>query len=371
MAPSALWDAIMAKNYYDTLGIKKEASADEIKQAYRKMSKELHPDKHKGEKEAENKFKEVNEAYEVLSNPQKKQMYDQFGSADMNGAGGFGGGTGSGGFDFSGFQNGDAVNFGDLFESFFGGAGGARGRRTEKGDDREVALTISFKETVTGSKKTIRIRKLGPCSHCSGSGAEPGSQVITCPDCSGTGQIVRTAQSFFGTVQQRVVCPRCGGSGKTPERACTKCEGEGRRAEDIDVTVDIPAGIDDGQTLRVRGEADAGRRGAPAGDLYVRIRVTPDERFEREGPDIRSSISIPVVDAVLGTEVEVQTVHEPITLKIPAGTQPDQVFRLKSKGIPVLSTSRYGDHYVTVHVEVPTKLSRKEKELLEEWKKLQ
>lgn len=362
----------MPSDYYKILGVERSASADDIKQAYRRMSKEWHPDKHKGDKKAEEKFKEINEAYEALNDPKKKQMYDQFGTTGTGagaGTGGFGGGFG--GFDFSDFQQaGGRVDFSDLFEGFFGGAGGRRARREERGGDREVELTIEFMQAVAGIRQQISIRKMNPCDQCGATGAEKGSELVTCKECGGTGQIVRTSQSFFGAVQQAFVCPKCKGSGKVPEKACKKCSGEGRISETATVTIDIPAGIDDGQTLRVRGEGDAGRQGTPAGELYVHIRVRPDPRFTREGDDIQTSIKITVPDAILGTEAAVETVTGSTQLKIPAGTQSGQVFRIKHKGMPVLNTSRFGDHYVTVVVEVPSKLSREERRLVEEWRQI-
>ena len=357
----------MAKDFYAVLGLSKSASSEDIKKAYRTLSKELHPDKHKGEKEAERKFKEVNEAYEVLGNPEKKKRYDQFGSADGMG-GGFGGG-GNGGFDFSGFQN--AGGFGDIFESFFGGGGGSAGAgREERGADKEIELTIHFADVVTGLQQKISLRRLRTCATCKGSGAQPQSKVVTCQECSGTGQITRSAQSFFGTIQQRFVCPKCRGAGRIPESPCGTCRGEGRVGDTSEVEVNIPSGIDDGQTLRLRGEGDAGRAGTHAGDLYVHIRVRPDPRFERDGSDVRSVSSLPALDAILGVELSVETVHGPVTLKIPDGTQPDQVFRLKGKGLPVLHSQKTGDHYVTVRVEIPKKLSHEERKILEEWNKV-
>ncbi len=359
----------MARDFYEVLGVPRSASQDDIKKAYRKLSKELHPDKHKGEKEAEQKFKEVNEAYETLSDTKKKQMYDQFGSADANGAGA--GAGGFNGFDFSGFQGGERVDFSDIFESFFGGRGGAARPREERGADLEVEMTIDLAEAVSGVKRSVNIRHLKKCDVCGGSGTEPGTSMQTCTECNGTGQVTRTAQSFFGTIQQRAICPRCGGGGKVPEKACHKCDGEGRYSATEPLDVDVPAGIHDGQSLRIRGEGDAGHRGATAGDLYVHIHVRPDPRFERDGDDVRSVLELNAVDAILGTEADVDTVHGTMTLKIPEGTQPGQVFRLKSKGMPVLSTSRSGDHYVTVKIKIPTKLSRAERKLIEEWKALQ
>ena len=356
----------MSKDYYGVLGLAKGASADDIKQAYRKLSKELHPDKHKGDKKAEDRFKEVNEAYEVLGNPEKKQRYDQYGSAD--GRAGFGG-AGPGGFDFSGFSGGNAGNFADIFESFFGG-GGRGGAREEHGADREMEMTIDLQDIVAGVRKTVTVTKLVSCDTCKASGAEPGSSKITCKECGGTGQVTRSAQSFFGTIQQRFVCPKCRGSGKVPEKPCRTCGGEGRREERTELTIDIPAGIDDGQTLRMRGQGDAGRQGTQAGDLYVHVRVRPDARFQRDGTDIHNTFVIPVQDATLRTTITVPTLHGDVTLKVPEGTQPGQVFRLKGKGVPKLNTTRMGDHYVTVQIEIPKKLSRAERKLLEEWRDL-
>ncbi len=363
----------MARDPYDVLGVPKSASADQIKQAYRKLSKELHPDKHKGDKAAEEKFKEVNKAYEILSDPQKKQAFDQFGEAGVNGGAGFGGGGGGfGGFDFSGFQQqGGRMDFGDIFDTFFGGGGGRRAKPDNQGSDREVEITLTLLEAVQGGERTITVRLLRSCSACKGTGAKEGSKLEICKECGGAGSVTRRSQSFFGMVQQTVICPACHGSGKVPEKKCSSCDGEGRRAEDATITFDIPAGIDDGQRLRLRGQGDAGRQGGPAGDLYVRIRVKEDSRFVRDGADVRSSFSISVPDAVLGTEIQVETVNGPVTLKIPAGTQSGQEFRIKGKGIPVLGSSKHGDHYVTVTVEIPGKISKEEKRLLEEWRALQ
>lgn len=331
------------------------------------MSKKWHPDKHKGDKSAESKFKEINEAYEVLGNAKKKQSYDQFGTAG-------GSGGGQGGFDFSGFNGGDFGDLGSIFETFFSGAqrGGQGARRQrERGNDLQTEVTIDFAESVSGVQKKISLRRLRTCQHCSGSGAEPGTAVKDCPDCNGTGQVTRTAQSFFGTIQQSYVCQTCGGRGKIPEKPCTKCRGEGRTGDSSDLTIDIPAGIHDGQTLRVSGQGEAGPHGAAAGDLYVGIRVKQDKRFERENDDIHTSLTLSVTDAILGTQVDVDTVQGRVSLKIPEGTQPGQVFRIKGKGMPVLNTGRFGDHFVKVEVEIPKKLSKKERKLVEELKELQ
>ena len=357
----------MAKNYYDILGLQKNASPDDIKQAYRKISKELHPDKHKGDKAAEQKFKEVNEAYEVLGNAKKKQQYDQFGTTG-NGQGGFQGGQGFGGFDFSGFTEGG--NFSDIFESFFGGAR-AGAQREERGGDREMNLSIELSDVLKGVTKTVRVERNRSCETCGGSGAEKGSELMRCTECGGTGQVEQQTQSFFGMIRQRFVCPKCRGSGKVPEKPCKECKGEGRKPVQEDLRIDVPAGIEDGQSLRLRGEGDAGRQGKSAGDLYVHVHVKEDQRFVREGTDVRTTATISAVDAILGTEIDVETLQGFVRLRIPEGTQPNQVFRLKSKGLPLLNSSRMGDHYVTVEVEIPKKLSRAERKILEEWKSLE
>lgn len=360
----------MAKDYYDVLGLPHGAPLEEVKKTYRTLSKELHPDKRKGDKEAERRFKEVNEAYEVLGNPEKKKMYDQFGAAGPGG-GGPGFGQGFGGFDFSTFTEGD-LDLGDLFGSFFGGSmGRAQRTREERGEDRAVNVEMDLRDVLRGRRERFSAQHFRTCDSCGGSGVEPGASLVTCSVCGGTGQVTRTTRSFFGVIQQRSPCRQCGGSGNIPERPCAQCAGEGRVKNTEAITVEIPGGVQDGQTLRVRGKGEAGRRGAPAGDLYVTVRVRGDSRFTRDGDDIRSTLMLPVTDAILGTQVSVETVHGPVTLKIPEGTQPSQVLRLKGKGLPSLRGGRIGDHYVTVQVEVPEKLSREERKLLEEWRAMQ
>jgi len=349
----------MAKDYYQVLGLQRGASPEEVKKAYRRLSKELHPDKHKGDKSSEQRFKEVNEAYEVLKDPKKKQTYDQFGTADGPGMGGGGGG-------FSGFNTGDFSGFADIFENFFGG--GDRRKPSTQGEDIAFQLTLEFQDAVTGGDRELTIQKMVACADCSGTGTEKGSKLVQCSECGGTGQVSRRQQSFFGTIAQRFVCPQCSGSGEVPEKACGSCHSQGRKEEKVRVTVHIPAGIHDGQTLRIRGEGNAGKQGARAGDLYLHVVLQPDSRFLREGDDIRSEVLLPVVDVLLGTQIHVETVHGTVDLKIPEGTQPEQVFRLKGKGMPVAGSSRTGNHYVKVHVDIPKKLSRKERNLLEEWR---
>ncbi|MCA9371080.1 MAG: molecular chaperone DnaJ [Candidatus Peregrinibacteria bacterium] len=357
----------MARDYYSILGIEKSASAADIKKAYRNLSKQWHPDKHKGDKDAEAKFKEINEAYEVLGNEKRRKQYDTFGAAGGSG----GGGQGFGGFDFSGFQQGDFGGFGDIFETFFGGGAGGRGRtqRSQRGEDIQVRIAIEFAEVLHGCKKTIAISTFVSCTDCQGSGSQ-GGKTVSCSECGGTGQVVKTAQSFFGTIQQAMMCRACNGAGQVPEKPCTTCKAEGRVQQKREVTIDIPAGIDDGQTLRITGEGNAGKHGTPAGDLFVIIQVKPDARFERHGNDIHSIISIPVVDAILGTDISVPTVHGNVILSVPAGTQPKQVLRMKGKGLPQVSSSRMGDQYITINIDIPQKLSRQEKKLMEEWRKI-
>lgn len=355
----------MARDFYEILGVSKSASQDDIKSAYRKMSKELHPDKHKGDKSKEERFKEVNKAYETLGDAEKRKRYDQFGEAGAQGGFG-GGGQGFGGFDFSGFQQGDMGGFADMFGDLFGGQRAQQ--QTEEGGDLEVQISLPLKDVVGESERTFKVKKFITCDHCTGNGTEKGTHMKTCPECSGTGQVTRIAQSLFGRIQQRMLCPTCRGAGKIPEKPCKKCSGEGRVQESATVTVRIPAGIDNGQTLRVRGEGHAGRMKATSGDLYVHVRIEKDPRFAREGADIHGHVTVHVLDAILGTEVEVETLHGKVTLKVPESTQPGTVLRIKGKGLPVLSSSRHGDHFVEVHVEIPKKLSKSERKILEEWK---
>lgn len=350
----------MAKDLYATLGVDRNASAEDIKKAYRKMSKEFHPDKHKGDKAAETKFKEINEAYETLSNPERKRMYDQFGST--SGSPGGGGFEGFQGFDFNG------ADLGDLFGNFFGGRGG--GRQREEPIDQEVSITIDFMDAVRGVQLPIRLKRMAACDTCKGNGAQPGTKIVQCSVCSGTGQTDRVVNSFFGQIRQRSVCSNCRGSGKVLEKPCATCKGEGRVQEAANVTIDIPAGIDDGQTLRISGQGDAKRGGGATGDLYVRIRVTPDERFRRDHQDIYSDVAVPVIDALLGGTMEIDTVQGTTTIQIPEGMQPGLVLRIRGKGMPILGRNSHGDHYVTLAVDVPKKLSRKERKILEEWKEM-
>jgi molecular chaperone DnaJ len=354
----------MSSDFYATLGISSDASPQDIKKAYRRMSKELHPDKHKGDKAREQKFKEINEAYETLSDPAKRRTYDQFGKAGP-------GGAGAGGFDFSGFSGARPEDFGgfsDLFETFFGGSGQKASRQQQRGRDLEVRVRIAFMESVTGVQKKLSLERLIACADCSGSGAAKGSSLVTCIECAGTGQVTRTAQSFFGAIRQSVLCPKCSGSGKFPEKKCAGCDGEGRVRRKEEIDMDIPAGIDDGQTVRLRGYGEAGRNGSPSGDLFVHVEVTPDPRFARNGNDVYSARSITVPDAALGADLPVETVQGSVSLRIPPATQSGQVLRIRGKGMPHVHSKSHGDHYVTIEVRIPEKLSREERRILEEWR---
>lgn len=355
----------MAKrDYYEVLGIAKGASDDEIKRAYRKMAKKYHPDVNK-EADAEEKFKEVNEAYEVLSDPQKKAVYDQYGHAGLDGQGGAGGFGGFGGADFGGFE--------DIFGSFFGGGfGGGSQRRANtgprKGNDRFMQMRIDFMDAIFGKTETITIDLDEQCSHCHGSGAKSESDVETCPTCGGRGRVVTQQRTPFGMMQSESVCPHCNGTGKHVKVKCPECNGKGYEHKRVKLDIKIPAGINSGQQVRVPNKGELGVNGGPNGDLYIEIIVNRHKNFVREGNDIRISVPISSVDATLGCEVEVPTVYGDVNLKIPAGTQHGTQMRLKGKGVKSLRGVQ-GDQYVEIKVEIPTKLSREEKEIYEKLRK--
>jgi molecular chaperone DnaJ len=359
----------MAKDYYKILGVDKNASQDDIKKAFRKLAHEHHPDKQHGNEE---KFKEINEAYQVLGDPNKRAKYDQFGSAFEHGQAG-GGYQGFEGFrDFNNFTEGFNINMEDLGDMFggigdiFGFAGGQRKARAHRGHDIEVGVTIDFSESVFGTEKEIKIQKNAQCSHCHGNGIEPGAKVETCKTCGGKGQVTRVQRTIFGQMQVQTTCPDCGGEGKTYSQKCSKCHGSGVMKEAVDIKVKIPAGIDDGQSIRLAGQGEAGQKGGEYGDLYLRIRVVEDKRFERDGFDILSKAEIGFSLAALGGKIEVETVDGPVTMKIPEGTQSGTVFKLKGRGVTRLHGSGRGDHLVTVIVKTPTRLSRKQRDLLKE-----
>lgn len=358
------------RDYYEVLGVPKGASDDEIKKAFRRKAVELHPDKEGGD---EAKFKEVNEAYEVLKDSQKRQRYDQFGHAGVGGA--TGGGNpyeGFGGFGGQGqnihFDFGDMGGLGDIFGSFFGGGGSSqRTRRPARGRDVEMALDLDFEEAIFGVETEVKLNLNDTCDHCKGTTVEPGYELKTCATCKGSGQEVRVSQTIFGNIQQQVTCQTCQGRGKVPEKKCSVCAGSGVQRKDKNVKIKIPAGIDDGATIRLREYGEATANGAK-GDLYVHIRVKPHKTFTREGQLVLSKQHIDMVDAALGTEIEVMTVDGPVTMKVPAGTQSGTDFKLSGHGVPSLRSDARGAHIVTVLVDTPTKLSKKQQELLHDFK---
>lgn len=353
-------------DYYSTLGVPRTASEDDIKRAFRKLAHKYHPDKGTGD---EKKFKEINEAYQVLSNKEKRARYDHTGQDyHSQGQGGGPQGGGFGGFDFNGF-NGQGFDFGgsgfeDVFSDLFGGRMGGRGR-ARAGADIQVDVEISFEEMVHGAKREVRLRKLSECETCQGTGGKPGSKQSTCSQCQGAGQVRRTVQSIFGMMQQAVVCDRCQGQGKTYAEQCHTCHGVGRTQREETVSIDIPAGIADGQTLSLSGHGAAGEMGSQPGDLYVNVHVRPHKTLVRRGDDIVSQYAMSYTEATLGAKVPIETIEGEMIMKIPAGTQPGEVFRIKDKGVPHLQRYGRGDHLVSVTLTVPKKLSSEEKKHIE------
>jgi molecular chaperone DnaJ len=356
------------RDYYEILGASKNASPDELKKAFRSMAKKHHPDANPGDKHAEEKFKELNEAYEVLSDPQKKAAYDQFGHAGVaqGGPGGPGGQAQWGGGGAAGVDFGDI--FGDVFDDFFGGRGGGRGgaSRARAGSDLRYDLTLSFEQAAFGTTQDVKIRKMSACSTCNGSGAKPGSGHTTCSQCRGTGQ-VRVSQGFFSIAR---TCNRCGGEGEIPGKPCADCGGKGRLEKERTVTVKVPAGVDEGSRLRIRNEGEAGVKGGPSGDLYIFLHVGKHSFFERDGDDLHCEVPITFVQAALGCDVEVPTMTGTVKMKIPAGTQSGKVFRLREKGLKNPGHDGVGDQLVMVTVETPVNLNGKQKKVLEEFQSL-
>lgn len=351
------------RDYYEVLEIGREASDTDIKKAYRKLAKQYHPDVNPEDKSAEAKFKEVNEAYEVLSDPQKKARYDQYGHAgvDPNSFGGAGAGFGD--FDFGGI--------GDIFESFFGGGGFGRSSRgrsgPQRGADIKYSMQLTFEEAAFGVQKEISISRHENCSNCSGTGAKPGTSPETCKHCNGTGQVQYKQSTPFGQFVNVKTCDVCRGEGKIITNPCPDCNGKGKVKKTVKRSIDIPAGIDDGQTISMRGEGEPGSKGGPAGDVYITVAVKPHAIFKRQGNDVVCEMPITFVQAALGAELEVPTLDGKVKYSIPEGTQTGSIFRLKSKGIPYLRGNGRGDQYVKVEIDVPKKLNDKQKELLKQF----
>lgn len=353
------------RDYYEVLGVDKGASDDELKKAFRKAAVKHHPDKENGD---EAKFKEINEAYEVLKDKQKRQRYDQFGHAGVGGASGGAGSPfeGFGGANSQGFEfnfGGDG-GLGDIFGQFFGGSQTNRG--PQRGRDVEVNLQLSFEEAIFGVEHKISLDLEAECEHCSGTTMEPGSSMKTCDTCKGAGQQTRVMNTMFGAIQQAVPCDACDGRGQVPEKVCTVCHGRGTKRKKQDITVKIPAGIDDGSTIRLKERGEAIGHGQ-TGDLYVHIRVKAHKKFTREGDLILSDEHISMIDAALGTEIDVETVDGSVRMKVPAGTQSGTDFKLSGHGVPHLRRDSRGAHIVQVIVDIPTKLTKKQKELLQEF----
>lgn len=353
------------RDYYEVLGLKKGASDDEIKKAFRKMAMKYHPDKNPGDKTCEEKFKEVNEAYGILSDPEKKKMYNQFGHAGVDPNAGFGGAGGGFGQGFGGFDD-----IFDIFGGMFGGGGRSGfGRQNpnapRRGRDMQHSISITFEEAAFGCKKNLRITKNVECKTCNGSGAAPGSEKAVCPKCGGSGQIHTSQRTPFGSFDSVQPCDRCGGSGQIIEKPCPDCGGTGRVRKTVTISINIPPGVDNDSVIPLRGQGELGTNGGPAGDLYVVISVKPHKMFARRGKDLQLEIPISFEQAALGADITVPTLEEKVLYKIPAGTQPGTVFRLKGKGIISPKTGKKGDLYVKVNLEIPTKLNQKQREAVE------
>lgn len=361
----------MGKDYYKILGVERNASAEDIKRAFRILAHKYHPDKAGGD---EAKFKEINEAYQVLGNEQKRKQYDQFGST-FEQQGGFGNGVSwddfmrqarSGDFQRMNFDFGN-VDLGDIFSDLFGfGDNRKKSRSRTRGADLQIDLKISLREAFTGIKKTLEFEKNVKCSSCHGNGAEPGTRIMTCKTCGGSGVVTQVQNTFIGTFQTQVVCPDCRGEGKFAEVKCKKCSGRGVRREKVSVDIEIPAGIEDGQSLQLVGYGEAGENGGQNGDLYVLVKIKNDSGFKRDGADLYSKVKIKYSQAVLGDKIEVETIDGFVRLTIPEGTQPGDVFKLRGKGMPKTRGFGRGDHYVEVTLDVPKHLNKEQKRLIKE-----
>jgi molecular chaperone DnaJ len=355
--------ATTKRDYYEVLGVARGAGDDELKRAFRKLAREYHPDVNKSP-EAETRFKEIGEAYEVLSDPQKRRVYDQFGHSGLNSQG-YGG--------FQGFEGfGSFADIFEQFDSFFGSAARTVSRRgPQRGADLRYDLQITFEEAAFGAEKTLEVPRQETCEVCKGSGAEPNTEPVVCPQCNGSGEIRRVQQSVFGQFVNVTACGRCHGEGRIVDKPCKECRGQGRVTKTRQLTVKIPAGVDNGQQIRLSGEGEAGPKGGPAGNLYVVLDVKPHPFFKREGSDVFYELPISFAQAALGDEIEVPTIDGKLMLTVPAGTQTGKTFRLREKGVPHLRGMGRGDEYVAVRVRTPTQLSARERELFGELAKLE
>ena len=351
------------RDYYDVLGVGKSADASEIKKAYRKLAMKYHPDKNPGDKEAEEKFKEINEAYEVLSDETKRRNYDQFGHEGVNGQG-FGGAGGFGGQGFGGFDDIFGDIFGDMFGGGFGGGSRQRRRGPERGADIKQRISISFEEAAFGKKVQVKINRSEECDQCHGSGAKPGTSKKTCPTCHGSGQVQSVQRTPFGNIASTRTCSTCNGEGEVIDSPCTKCHGKGSIRKTKTIEVDVPAGIDAGQMIKLSGQGEVGEKGGPRGDLYIIVNVQKHEIFTREGYDVYIEMPIRFTQAALGDKLEVPTLDGKVSYNLPEGTQTGTVFRLREKGIPKLRSNSRGDQYVKVIIDTPKKLNEEQKDLL-------
>jgi molecular chaperone DnaJ len=347
----------MPRDYYEVLGVGRTAGDDEIKKAFRGLARELHPDVNRHDPAAEDKFKELAEAYEVLSDSERRSVYDRYGHEGLR----------SGGYqpNFSGFGS-----ISDIFEAFFGGGdpfgfGGGGPGGPARGADVAVEVEVSLEDVLSGVKREVEAEAMGACSRCGGDGAEPGTPVDACVRCAGSGQLQSVSRTVFGQVVRAVACDTCGGSGRVPRERCTQCGGAGREPQVREVSVDVPAGIEDGQQIRVSGQGHAGAHGGPPGDLYVLVRVAQDDRFRRQGPDLVTSLGVPFTEAALGGTLEIPTLEGPEDLKLAPGTQPGSVLRLKGRGLPALRGRRRGDLHVLVNVLIPSRLTDDQREMLQ------
>lgn len=362
------------RDYYEVLGVSKEADERELKKAYRKLAMKYHPDKNPGDQEAENKFKEINEAYQILSDPQKKSAYDRFGHAGVDPNSGYGGASGGFEGNFEDIFGSFGGGFSDIFSDIFSGSGfggNSRGKSgPKKGADIQYNIQLEFHEAAFGTEKQIKIKRYEHCDVCEGSGAKKGTQRKTCPTCNGTGEVKQVRNTLFGRMVNVATCSQCDGEGSVIETPCNNCKGSGKVVKEKSISIKIPAGVDNGSIIRLSAEGELGQRKGPRGDLFIVISVKSHEIFKRNGQDVHCEVPISFVQAALGAEIEVPTLEGKVAYTISAGTQTGTTVRLKNKGIPSLRGGSRGDQYVKMNIEVPTKLTEKQKELLKEFSEI-